>query len=109
MSIDRMTAVVVGRSMAGLAAAAALSHHFENVIVVDKDPDHESDQPRPGVGQGCHYHALGQGAAQALERLLPGMTADLRAAGAVEVALRSGSVSTMGASGNPTGTSASQL
>ena len=82
---DRLTAVVVGRSMAGLSAAAALSRHFSEVIVVDKDPDHDTDQPRPGVGQGRHYHALLQGAAQALERLLPGAVGDLQSAGAVEV------------------------
>jgi 2-polyprenyl-6-methoxyphenol hydroxylase-like FAD-dependent oxidoreductase len=80
-----LTAVVVGRSMAGLAAAAALTRHFDNVIVIDKDADHESDQPRPGVGQGHHYHALSQGGLHALERLLPGFTAELRGAGAVDV------------------------
>ena len=79
------TAVVAGRSMAGLAAAAALSPHFTNVVVVDKDPDHDTDEPRAGVGQGRHYHALAQGAVGALERLLPGAVADLRAEGAVEV------------------------
>ena len=79
------TAVVAGRSMAGLAAAAALSPHFTNVVVVDKDPDHDTDQPRAGVGQGRHYHALAQGAVGAMERLLPGAVADLRAEGAVEV------------------------
>ncbi len=32
------TALVTGRSMAGLAAAAAHSRHFERVAIVDKDP-----------------------------------------------------------------------
>ena len=42
-------AVVVGRSMAGLAAAAALSRHFNEVIIVDKDPDVATAEPRPSA------------------------------------------------------------
>ena len=41
------TAVVAGRSMAGLAAAAALSPHFTNVIVVDKTPTTTRTSPGP--------------------------------------------------------------
>ena len=85
MSTGWSTAVVLGRSMAGLAAAAALSRHFSEVVVVEKDPDLDTEQPRPGVGQGHHYHALAQGAVEALERLLPGIIEDLRGAGAVDV------------------------
>ncbi|MFN0025607.1 MAG: FAD-dependent oxidoreductase [Acidimicrobiales bacterium] len=85
MTSNGLRAVVVGRSMAGLAAAAALSRHFGEVIIVDKDPDLATAEPRPGVGQGHHYHALAQGGQQSVERLLPGTVAELRSAGAVDV------------------------
>ncbi len=77
------TALVAGRSMAGLAAAAALSRHFERVELVDKDPMDSVTQARPGVGQGHHAHNLLKGGEQSLERLLPGVTAAMFARGAV--------------------------
>ena len=69
--------------MAGLAAAAALSRHFERVEIVDKDPLDSTIQARPGVGQDHHAHNLLKGGEQSLERLLPGVTAAMFARGAV--------------------------
>ena len=79
------TAVVAGRSMGGLAAAAALSKSFENVVIIDRDPSGPGVDKRPGVGQGHHLHLLQRGGELAAERLLPGTRVDLIAAGAVEV------------------------
>ena len=79
------TALVAGRSMAGLAAAAALSRYFDRVVIVDKDPVTDTAEVRPGVGQGHHLHNLLKGGEQALERLLPGASAALIARGAVQV------------------------
>ncbi|MEJ2289862.1 MAG: hypothetical protein P8Y02_14720 [Deinococcales bacterium] len=80
-------AVVLGASMAGLAAAAALATRARRVTVVERDPlpaagDGPDDAPRRGVPQGTHVHFLLPGGVAALDALLPGITEDLRAAGA---------------------------
>ncbi len=74
-------AVVLGRGIAGLLTARALSERFDEVTVVDRDGD-PPDAPRRGVPQGRHAHALLASGQQALEDLLPGLTAELVAAGA---------------------------
>jgi 2-polyprenyl-6-methoxyphenol hydroxylase-like FAD-dependent oxidoreductase len=85
MARFRKTAIVAGRGMAGLAAAAALSKHFEKVTVVDKDPPSERAEARAGVGQGHHVHVLLKSGEQSIERLLPGTTEKLLAHGAVPI------------------------
>jgi len=80
-------AVVLGASMAGLAAAAALAARARRVTVVERDPlptsgEGADDAPRRGVPQGTHVHFLLPGGVAALDVLLPGMTDDLWAAGA---------------------------
>jgi 2-polyprenyl-6-methoxyphenol hydroxylase-like FAD-dependent oxidoreductase len=79
------TALVAGRSMAGLAAAAALSKHFDKVTIVDKDPPTDKAEPRSGVGQGHHVHVLLKSGEQSIERLLPGTCEKLSAHGAVPI------------------------
>jgi 2-polyprenyl-6-methoxyphenol hydroxylase-like FAD-dependent oxidoreductase len=66
--------VVIGGSMAGLAAARVLSDHFDEVIVVERDaiPD-GLVEPRKGVPQGRHLHALLARGGQAIERMFPGL------------------------------------
>ena len=71
--------------MGGLAAAAALSKSFENVLIIDRDPSGPGIDARPGVGQGHHLHALQKGGELSAERLLPGTRSELVAAGAVEI------------------------
>jgi 2-polyprenyl-6-methoxyphenol hydroxylase-like FAD-dependent oxidoreductase len=68
------TAVVVGGSIGGSAAAAALARHFENVIVLDRDALPEEPAQRIGVPHGYQFHALTVGGSNALEFLLPGIT-----------------------------------
>jgi 2-polyprenyl-6-methoxyphenol hydroxylase-like FAD-dependent oxidoreductase len=85
MARFRKTAIVAGRSMAGLAAAAALSRHFEKVTIVDKDLPSERAEARAGVGQGHHVHVLLKSREQSIERLLPGTTEKLLAHGAVPI------------------------
>jgi 2-polyprenyl-6-methoxyphenol hydroxylase-like FAD-dependent oxidoreductase len=82
------TAIVAGRSMGGLAAAAALSKFFERVLIVDKDPLSSGAEARRGVGQGHHIHNLLRGGELSIEKLLPGACAELMASGAAP--LRSG-------------------
>jgi 2-polyprenyl-6-methoxyphenol hydroxylase-like FAD-dependent oxidoreductase len=76
-------AVVLGGSMAGLAAASALTTRFDAVTIVDRDvlPDGHAD--RQGVPQGRHVHVLLTPGKAALERLFPGLVDGLAADGAV--------------------------
>ncbi|UQI45858.1 hypothetical protein M1P56_16580 [Streptomyces sp. HU2014] len=78
-------ALVIGAGIAGLLTARVLGPNFTTVTVLERDrlPAHPS--PRPGVPQGRHAHALQAGGLLTLERLLPGIGDDLRAAGAPPV------------------------
>lgn len=78
-------AIVVGAGIGGLSAAAALSKHFGRVEVIDRDALPDQVAPRLGVGQGAHTHQLLKAGELALERLLPGITQDFAAAGAVSM------------------------
>ncbi|MFH8345517.1 FAD-dependent oxidoreductase [Streptomyces sp. NPDC018045] len=75
-------AVVLGGSMAGLLAARVLSERFGEVVVVDRDVILGAAGPRRGVPHGRHAHGLVARGHQVLEELFPGLTAELRAAGA---------------------------
>lgn len=77
----RDLAVVLGASVAGLAAAAALQRHFAAVVVVERDPLPDEPVNRRGVPQGHHTHALMTGGRDALDELLPGFSARMIAAG----------------------------
>ena len=78
----RSTAVVIGGSMAGLSAAAALATRFGSVVIVERDvvPDHPAD--RKGVPQGRHAHGLLPSGMIRLEGWFPGLIDELAAAGA---------------------------
>ena len=75
-------AVVIGASIAGLLAAHALSDSYGQVTVIDRDELPETPTHRRGVPHGRHLHALAARGQQALEELLPGLTAALVADGA---------------------------
>jgi 2-polyprenyl-6-methoxyphenol hydroxylase-like FAD-dependent oxidoreductase len=75
-------AVVVGGGMAGLLAAAALSEGYERVTVLDRDRLPDGTEGRKGVPQRRHAHALLPLGQVSLDRLLPGLTAELLDAGA---------------------------
>ncbi len=78
-------AIIVGAGIGGLAAAAALSKYFTAVEIIDRDSLPEQIAPRLGVGQGVHTHQLLKAGELALERLLPGITQDFIAAGAISM------------------------
>ncbi|MGW5847219.1 FAD-dependent oxidoreductase [Streptomyces sp. NPDC055254] len=86
---DRNRAIVLGASMAGLLAARVLADSYTDVVVVDRDDlgDHDCsgahDCPRRGVPQGQHVHALLARGRHIIEELLPGITDELVATGAV--------------------------
>jgi 2-polyprenyl-6-methoxyphenol hydroxylase-like FAD-dependent oxidoreductase len=71
-------AIVLGASLAGLAAAAALAERFHRVTIVDRDVLPQSGEQRDGVPQGQHAHLLLPAGGAALSELLPGVGEDLR-------------------------------
>ncbi len=77
-----MRAVVVGGSVGGLCAAAALRGRAENVVIIERR------EIPTGVGsvaaQGTQPHVLLLGGAAAMERLVPGFVDDLIAHGAID-------------------------
>lgn len=75
--------VVIGASMAGLAAAAALSVSCDRVTVLDRDMLPDAPDVRKGVPQARHVHGLLASGTTALEDLLPGLTRELLRAGAL--------------------------
>src|SRR5215468_4536226 len=78
-------AVVIGAGVSGLSAAQALTGHFEEVIVLDRDELPSGAGPRPGTPQAKQAHGLLGGALKALEELFRGFARDLVRAGAVPV------------------------
>ncbi|MFZ1179490.1 MAG: FAD-binding oxidoreductase [Mycobacterium sp.] len=81
----RGTAVVVGGSIAGIAAAKVLSETFERVIVLEKDDPHRRREGRPGAAQGWHLHHLLTAGRIELERIFPGIIDDMVREGAFDV------------------------
>ncbi|MGW0395979.1 NAD(P)/FAD-dependent oxidoreductase [Streptomyces sp. NPDC003042] len=80
------SAVVIGGSMAGLLAAAVLAEHA-SVTIIDADTLPDSPAPRRGLPQGRHVHVMWSGGARAIEEILPGITEDWTAAGALRRSL----------------------
>ncbi|WP_156724952.1 NAD(P)/FAD-dependent oxidoreductase [Streptomyces apocyni] len=77
----------MGGSLAGLLAAHVLAGHAERVTVVERDRYPDGPLPRPGTPQSRHPHVLLEGGQRALESLLPGFIAELRAAGSPPVGM----------------------
>ncbi|NMH98265.1 FAD-dependent oxidoreductase [Pseudonocardia acidicola] len=75
------TTVIVGGSIAGLLAAAAASPASEAVTIVERDDLPAGPEHRRGVPQGTQVHALLAVGQQNMERLLPGIVAELQEAG----------------------------
>jgi 2-polyprenyl-6-methoxyphenol hydroxylase-like FAD-dependent oxidoreductase len=71
--------LVLGGSIAGLLAAAALAPHVESVTLVERDD--LLDPERRGVPQGTQVHALLGAGQQAMAELLPGIGEEFLAAG----------------------------
>jgi 2-polyprenyl-6-methoxyphenol hydroxylase-like FAD-dependent oxidoreductase len=80
--IDRDRAVVLGGSIAGLLAARVLADQYAEVVVVDRDHLGPQAGHRRGVPQARHLHGLLARGQELLEELVPGLTAELVAAGA---------------------------
>jgi 2-polyprenyl-6-methoxyphenol hydroxylase-like FAD-dependent oxidoreductase len=81
----RKHVIVVGAGMGGLAAAKALSAHFDQVTMLERDRLPSDATPRQGTPQARHLHALLAGGLLALNELLPGIETELEQAGAVRL------------------------
>jgi 2-polyprenyl-6-methoxyphenol hydroxylase-like FAD-dependent oxidoreductase len=66
--------IIVGGSVAGTLAAAAVSPYFDEVLVVDRDRLPDAATFRKGVPQGAHFHALLAAGRRAMDELLPGFS-----------------------------------
>ena len=81
-------AIVMGGSVAGLLAAAALAPHSRTVTIVDRDElptdGPAAFGPRRGVPQAGTVHRLLALGEARMEQLLPGLREDLLAAGAAQ-------------------------
>lgn len=76
-------AIVMGGSVAGLCAAAALADRFEKVTLLERDPEPTEVRPRKGTPQSWHAHLLLTSGQKALDDLCPGLLASLDERGAV--------------------------
>ena len=81
----RGTAVVIGGSIAGIAAAKVLTETFERVIVLEKDDSHRRREGRPGAAQGWHLHHILTAGQIEMERIFPGIVDDMVREGAFKV------------------------
>jgi 2-polyprenyl-6-methoxyphenol hydroxylase-like FAD-dependent oxidoreductase len=79
-------AIVIGASMTGLAVARALSGHFREVLVIERDVlSRELPEHRPGVPQSWHIHNLTLRGQMELEALFPGYVEEAVALGAMQL------------------------
>jgi len=78
-------AVVIGGGIAGLSAARILVGYFKHVTIIDRDRSLTASEFRPGVPQARHAHTLLPPGQTILERLFPGLGADLLSKGAVAI------------------------
>jgi 2-polyprenyl-6-methoxyphenol hydroxylase-like FAD-dependent oxidoreductase len=76
-------AIVTGASIGGLLAARAVAEHYDQVTIIERDQLPEAPEPRKGVPQGQHAHALHARGREGLEQLFPGLTEELLAEGAL--------------------------
>lgn len=80
-------AVVIGCGIGGLAAAAALRNHYEEVVILERDTIPDNPESRRGVPQDNQLHNLISCAQINLEKLIPGFLDSLREAGAGEASV----------------------
>jgi 2-polyprenyl-6-methoxyphenol hydroxylase-like FAD-dependent oxidoreductase len=78
-------AIVIGGSIAGLVAAGALARHFERVTLIERDAYPDTPVTRKGTPQARHVHVLLKQGELAIERLFPGLFAELVSRGGQRV------------------------
>lgn len=83
MKQKKMRAVVIGGSIAGCLAAEVLSHHFEQVVLVEKNSVQDDCGERQSVPQENHPHIILQAGMRLFEYIFPGLSEELVRKGAV--------------------------
>lgn len=78
-------AVVLGGSIGGLCASAAVAPYFDEVVALERDGLPQDADHRRGAPQSRHPHFLLDAGRQAIGELFPGVEDDLRAIGAKEL------------------------
>jgi 2-polyprenyl-6-methoxyphenol hydroxylase-like FAD-dependent oxidoreductase len=78
-------AIVVGGSLTGLMATAALARHFDRVTLCERDALPETPDTRKGVPQARHVHVLLKQGERILADLFPGLVEELVATGATPI------------------------
>ena len=73
----------MGAGMAGLWTTRALSDHFEEVLVLERDHLPEGSEFRSGVPQARQFHSLLLSGLQQMKAWFPGLAEELVSAGAV--------------------------
>lgn len=73
----------MGGSMAGLLAARVLADYYDRVTIIERDSVSEWAEPRKGTPQDRHVHGFWARGLETVERLFPGVTAELHGGGAV--------------------------
>jgi 2-polyprenyl-6-methoxyphenol hydroxylase-like FAD-dependent oxidoreductase len=84
-SESKTHAIVIGGSMTGLMVARVLTDHFDRVTIIERDHFPEGVEPRKGLPQARHVHVLLWRGQLILEKLFPGLQAELGALGAPQV------------------------
>ena len=74
--------MIIGASIAGMCAAAAIAPSFESVTVLEQDYLRDSESRRRGVPQAPFVHGLLEQGRKDIETLFPGFTARLIRSGA---------------------------
>lgn len=75
-------AVVIGSSIAGMLAAAAVAPYFDDVLVIERDELPLGPEQRRGVPHGAQFHALLARGLTVLDQMFPGFTERSQQAGA---------------------------
>lgn len=78
-------AVVIGAGISGLCSARVLADHFDRVTIVERDPLPKEPESRKGVPQSRYLHVMLAQGRRVLEKLFPGLDAEMDAAGAPQI------------------------
>ncbi|GAB6927783.1 FAD-dependent monooxygenase [Paenibacillus sp. JCM 10914] len=75
-------ALILGSGFAGMFAAHALSAHYDEVVITDRDRFPDGPENRPGTPQAYHPHRLLERGKLLLEDMFPGLFDELLTRGA---------------------------